>query len=113
MRAILEDVAREDPEFKYSLQRTMVYEAAEIPPDAPLAKIISRHLAEVTGVSSEPCGMIASTDVRNFIIDAGIPAVNFGPGSLKEAHSFNESVSIQELVDCVEILARTAAELLR
>ena len=56
--------------------------------------------------------MLASTDVRNFINDARIPAVNFGPGDLKQPHTFNESIEIQQIQDCARILLLSLAELL-
>ncbi|WP_100333623.1 acetylornithine deacetylase [Bacillus alkalisoli] len=36
--------------------------------------------------------------------DAGIPAAIYGPGELKHAHSINEQVSIQQLVDYTKVL---------
>jgi succinyl-diaminopimelate desuccinylase len=103
----------EDPDFKYQLERIMVYEPAEIPIDSFLATVLRKYAAQISGVSTEPFGMLASTDVRNFINDAGIPAVNFGPGDLQDPHTFNESIEIQQLVDCTKILLLAMSELLR
>jgi succinyl-diaminopimelate desuccinylase len=109
---ILNQLASEDPDFNYQLERTMVYEAAEIPVDSRMAEILRKVAAQVSGASIEPFGMLASTDVRNFIKDAGIPAVNFGPGDLKQPHTFNESIEIQQIQDCARILLLALTELL-
>jgi succinyl-diaminopimelate desuccinylase len=112
IKEILDQLASEDPDFNYQLERTMVYESAEIPVDSRMAEILRKYAAQVSGISKEPFGMLASTDVRNFIKDAGIPAVNFGPGDLKQPHTFNESIEIQQIQDCARILLLALAELL-
>jgi succinyl-diaminopimelate desuccinylase len=112
IKDILDRLASEDPDFSYKLERTMVYESAEIPIDSKMAQVLRKYAARVSGVSTEPFGMLASTDVRNFIKDAGIPAVNFGPGDLKQPHTFNESIEIQQIVDCAKILLLSIGELL-
>jgi len=57
----------------------MLYESAEIPGDSLIANVLRKHAAQISGISKEPFGTIYSTDVRNFINDAKIPAVTFGP----------------------------------
>ncbi|NIM97730.1 MAG: ArgE/DapE family deacylase [candidate division Zixibacteria bacterium] len=112
IRSILNRLASEDPEFKYTLQRTMVYESAEIPTDAFLAQVVRKHAAGVAGVPEEPYGTPFSTDVRNFINDADIDAITFGPGDPNQPHTFTENIKIDEVARCVEILLLTAEELL-
>jgi succinyl-diaminopimelate desuccinylase len=112
LKELLDQLALEDRDFKYQIERTMVYEPAEIPVDSTIAQVLRKYAAQVSSVSKEPFGMVASTDVRNFINDAGIPAVNFGPGDIQQPHTFNESVEIQQVVDCAKILILSMAELL-
>ena len=112
IRGILNQLVSGDPDFKYQLERIMVYEPAEIPIDSFLATVLRKYAAQISGVSTEPFGMLASTDVRNFINDAGIPAVNFGPGDLRDPHTFNESIEIRQMVDCIKILFSAIMELL-
>jgi len=104
LRNILEELTLEDADFKYQIERTMLYESAEIPGDSLIANVLRKHAAQISGISKEPFGTIYSTDVRNFINDAKIPAVTFGPGDVHQAHTFNESIEIQQIVDCVRIL---------
>ncbi len=104
LRNILEELTLEDGDFKYQIEQTMVYESAEIPVDSLIAKVLRKYAAQLSGISKEPFGTMYSTDVRNFINDAKIPAVTFGPGDVHQAHTFNESIEIQQIVDCVKIL---------
>jgi succinyl-diaminopimelate desuccinylase len=112
LREIMEKLALEDRDFKYQIERTMVYESAEIPVDALLANVLRKYAAQISGVPQEPFGTVYSTDVRNFINDAKIPAVTFGPGDVRQAHTFNESIEIKQIVECIKILILTIIELL-
>ena len=90
----------------------MVYESAEIPVDALLANVLRKYAAQISGVPQEPFGTVYSTDVRNFINDAKIQAVTFGPGDVRQAHIFDESIEIKQIVECIKILFLTIIELL-
>ncbi len=112
IRSILDQIASEDPDFHYSIERMMVYEAAEIPSDSHLAQVVRKHAAQITNISQEPYGTAFSTDVRNFINDAHVEAVTFGPGESDQPHTFNESIEIEQVVNCIKILLLTANDLL-
>jgi succinyl-diaminopimelate desuccinylase len=47
-----------------------------------------------------------------FYAERGIPAFAYGPGLLSVAHGPHELVSIDRLVQCAQIYALTAAEIL-
>ncbi len=108
---IVERLRDEDSEFRCEWRRVRLYEAAEIPPDHEIAEVVRRNTAKVTGVYHKPAGTRGSTDQRNFINDAGIPAITWGPGWGK-AHEVDEYVEIRQLVDCAKILVHTILDLL-
>jgi len=112
LHATLKRLGRRDPEFGYDFKRTQLYEPAEIPVKSEIAEVLRRNTQEITGKIRKPYGFIASSDVRNFINDAKIPAVTWGPGDLSQAHTFDESVEIKEMIDASKILALTAYDLL-
>jgi len=111
LREILEKLAFEDRDFQYQIERTMVYESAEVPVDSLLANVLRKYAAQVSGISQEPFGTVYSTDVRNLINDAKIQAVTFGPGDVRNAHTFDENIEIKQMVDCVKIMLLTINEL--
>ena len=43
-------------------------------------------------------------DMRHLVNQGGIPAIIFGPGTIAEAHRPDESIDLQEYVDCIEHL---------
>jgi succinyl-diaminopimelate desuccinylase len=95
-----------------SWERTETYSSAEIPIDHPLAVVFREHSAMVANVSPKPWGIRASTDVRDFINHAGVPAITWGPGSLAQAHTVDEYVDLEEAKDGLEILKRAARTIL-
>ncbi|MFQ5693166.1 MAG: M20/M25/M40 family metallo-hydrolase, partial [Nitrospinota bacterium] len=70
-----------------------------------------RAASQVLGSPQEPTGYVAGTDARLFP-PAGIPAVVFGPGEFSEAHTADESISVDQLVQAARILTLLAADLL-
>jgi len=111
IRSILDGIASQDPDFKYSLDPIMLYESAEIPPDSHLAQVVRKHARQVANVAMEPYGTRFSTDVRNFINDARMEAITFGPGETNVAHTLDEYIEIDQVVKCIKILLLTSCEL--
>lgn len=97
--------------FDVTVERTGHYESAEIPPDAGIARVLRRHANRVAGVDTTPHGKPAATDQRNFVNDAGVPAVIWGPGVAAQAHTVDEWAPIAPVVDAVEILRGVTEEL--
>ncbi|MFQ5759305.1 MAG: M20 family metallopeptidase [Candidatus Bathyarchaeia archaeon] len=111
IEAIIRKLNKEDLDFKCEFEKVMFYESAEIPTDHEIAEVVRKNVKEVTGVTSAPARLLASTDQRNFINDAGIPAISWGPGWMK-SHELDEYVKISQVVDCVKILVLTIFDLL-
>jgi succinyl-diaminopimelate desuccinylase len=95
-----------------SWERTETYASASIPTDHPLAETFREHAAEVAGAPTDPWGIEASTDVRNFVEDAGIPAITWGPGSLEQAHTVDEYIDLDAAEVGMKALGRAATDLL-
>jgi acetylornithine deacetylase len=81
----------------------------------PLVGATVRARDSVLGVAlpppspGAPVNFGAASDA-SFFQAAGIPAVVFGPGDLKVAHSRDESVSLDEVVLAAQALAATVVE---
>ncbi|MFC6731724.1 M20 family metallopeptidase [Haladaptatus sp. DYSN1] len=108
---LVAEVAR-DHDVDISWERIRTYEAAEIDVDSPLADVFRKHSAELGGVDPEPWGIQASTDVRNFVNDAGIEAITWGPGDLSRAHKFDEYIELAEVETGYDVLDRAVREVL-
>lgn len=79
--------------------------------EVPVGQALSRSIAQVTGrpAQFEMCpGLL---EIR-FYAERGIPAFAYGPGLLTVSHGPNEFVPIDRIVECAQVYALTAAELL-
>ena len=88
------------------------FEPAEISADAPLVSHLVRSVERVTGSPGEVYGAPFASDVRNLVNDAGIDAVNFGPGNVTECHCADERVAVDQLGSCARVIVDVAKELL-
>jgi len=103
--ALVEEVEREHG-VTLPWERTETYASASIPTDHPLAETFREHAASVAGALDDPWGIEASTDVRDFVNDAGIPAITWGPERLEQAHTVDEYVDLSAAEAGTEALRR-------
>ncbi len=76
------------PQFeRFSVQ----FEPSEIPGDDPIVDAVRTGRRETGLPNAEPIGATYGTDARHYI-EAGIPAVVFGPGDINEAHYPDETI---------------------
>ena len=109
---MLSEIALSDPEFSYRVAAPRLYESAEIPASLPPVRMLCEEVEAVLGRKAEIWGTPYSTDVRNFINDARIPAVTFGPGQIEQAHTFNESIKTDDLLQGVRVVLGLANKLI-
>jgi len=88
------------------------FEPAEIAIDAPIISYLKSSSKKIFGQSSVVYGAPYSSDVRNLVNDAGIEAVNFGPGNVAECHCSDERVEIKQLEGCARVITDLAEELM-
>ena len=108
IRGVLDPLREADATFRYELSDpTMVCHALDTPVDSPLV-VSFVEAVELTRGAATTAGLAAATDAPQF----GCPAVVCGPGSLVQAHSLDEYVEIDELVDAAAVFAAATIELL-
>jgi acetylornithine deacetylase/succinyl-diaminopimelate desuccinylase family protein len=80
--------------------------ASETPADDPLVETVRAAATQVRGTASLG-GFNAITDARHFRLDADVPTVVFGAGSIEEdAHTVDESVNARDLSDAARVYRR-------
>ncbi|MCC7355470.1 MAG: M20 family metallopeptidase [Anaerolineae bacterium] len=80
------------------------HDAAETPPDSPLATTLLSCVHQVAPdrrLVTCPGG----TDARHFINRYGVPAVIFGPGQLTVAHAVDEFLPVEQWLKAIQALA--------
>jgi succinyl-diaminopimelate desuccinylase len=110
--ALLESIAADVPEFKYSIKDLMVVHPTRTPDDSPVIAALDRALHRVLGRSG---GLVASPgtyDHKHVAAIAGVPhCVAYGPGSLDLAHQPDEYCDIADLVNATKVIALAVMEL--
>lgn len=111
VKGIIKRVEKKNPQAHFELKIDSYLEPSSVDADNPLVGLLKRHTESVMGLSPELTGLSGAT-VTKQLLQKGITAVGFGPGSEKEAHVANESIDVQQLADFVEIMALVCMELL-
>jgi len=81
--------------------------AAEVSAEEPIVRMMLTASADA-GRPSMLSGLDSWHDGATFTRVGGTPAICFGPGDISVAHTIDEFVPIDELVDCAKALALVA-----
>ncbi len=114
IRAKLDAVAAEDPDFVYELEIDPdgSYIAPNITPeDSPLVQAFQKAVRELTGQEPEYFVQWAGMTDGRFYRQHGMDTVGMGPRG-EGAHGANESIKIDDLVKQAQIYALTISDLL-
>jgi acetylornithine deacetylase/succinyl-diaminopimelate desuccinylase family protein len=104
---VLQTLANRHPGFDVSIDVKDWCEPAETADDAPIVTALRAAAGDVLGQPPDETGFTGITDARFYTNDAGVPAVLYGPGSLTVAHTANEHIALDELVDGARVYAQT------
>ena len=82
-----------------------------VPEDSAVGQALARGIQKVTGrpAQFEMCPGLLET---RFYAERGIPAFAYGPGLLSVSHGPDEFVPVDRIVQCAQVYALAAAELL-
>ncbi len=86
------------------------FEPAEIDPDERIVRAV-RGALDSAGHDSAVRGATYGTDARHYI-EAGVPTVVFGPGSIRQAHFPDESIDWAEVSTGIDLLKSAGDEFL-
>jgi acetylornithine deacetylase len=82
------------------------FEPGETALEAPILEELARSHREVLRSESRIRGVSYGSDLRLFTRYAAMPAVLYGPGDVRVAHSANESIPLDEIVAAAEVLTQ-------
>ena len=106
IRTILEDLEREDPEFKWRLRTLLVRDPFEVRPDCRIVEVVRSATEEVCDSAPQLIGDHPWMDSA-LLSAAGIETVVIGPTG-GGAHSSEEWVDLESVTHLATILARSA-----
>jgi len=110
IRKIAEEAAEKTKiDFEVAIRKWIP--PAESDSETEIAKIAVKAVSDKIGRKVKPAGFAGTSDTV-FLVHAGIPTIILGPGSLEQAHSPDEWISVSELADAAEIYASIIAKVL-
>ena len=88
-------------------------EAFEAPHDSPLVRAFNLSVQSVKGARPSLIRKTGTGDMNVIGSRMSIPVVTYGPGDPHKAHTINESVSISEYLDGIEVIKETLRQVKR
>jgi acetylornithine deacetylase len=88
------------------------FDAVEVDPDLPAFTALKAAHAEEFGVEPEQDGAPYGSDVRLLVHEAETPAILYGPGDIRQAHSTDEWIDIDQIVQAARVVTAAAARYL-
>jgi acetylornithine deacetylase len=88
------------------------FDAVEVDPELPAFAALSAAHAEEFGVAPELDGAPYGSDMRLLVHEANTPAVLYGPGDIRQAHSTDEWIAVDEIVQAARVVTAAAARYL-
>jgi putative selenium metabolism hydrolase len=96
----------------YDCRARSSFPAWIMPEDSPLVQATMRSVRETLGYRPRLSRWTFSTDGTYTAGVASIPTVGFGPGEERHAHTLEDRIRLNDVVDAARVYARLAVELL-
>ena len=112
LRAVLQELAREDAEFRADIEFIEDRPVVGISRDEPIARVSAEAFREITGREPTWNGVPGATDGTFLSAWKGIPCLVNGPGPRHIPHQVDEYVEVSELVEAARIYALSAVRYL-
>jgi acetylornithine deacetylase len=100
LRASGDDLEREEP--------SILLPAVETAGDHRLVRVAEEAVAGVLGRAVTAGGVPYGTDASNLSAVGGVPCIVLGPGSIDQAHTDDEWVSLDEVAQAVDLYVEVA-----
>ena len=109
LRERLEPLVKEDTSFRYVLtEPTWLIPANEVPSDDFIVRLLLKAHERVVQKPAQVNCFVGGTDAPHM----GFPAVICGPGSISQAHTTQEFVTVEQLLQAVQIYLWTVLKML-
>jgi len=110
---VLKELRKIIKKFKADFEIIKLHEPMETEENSILIKILKEVYFDVTKRKIIISGKRGWTEASHFRNMLGIDTVILGPGSMKQAHSANEFVKIEEVINCYKIYTNLVKKILQ
>lgn len=101
----IEQIKRTDSDFAFTLEESEYYPPFEQGTDAPVVQALEEACHLVLGEAHHATAPWGAT--AGIFKAAGIPSVLFGPGSIRQAHTAEEYIELEQVVKAAKIYAKS------
>lgn len=115
LQNLVDDISEDDDDLSATVERDPTqglidspHKPLSPPENFPLQDSLEQAHSEVLGRSPKITGATFWTDAAMLSNEADIPSLVYGPGSIKQAHSDNEYVPVDELKAAARVYFQTA-----
>ncbi len=113
IRGLLDEVAREHPDFDYHLRDLWSVAPTMTDADAPVVRALSDEIERVLGTPARHVASPGTYDQKHVVRVGKLGGcVAYGPGILELAHQPDEYVGIDDMVDAAKVMAAATLRLL-
>ena len=106
IRDIIQKVRLENPDFAAGARDVYNMPPLETSSSEPVVDLLCRTVSELTGERQASIGVPYWTDGALLSRSAAIPTCVFGPGDIRVAHSADEYVKLEDVLNSAEIYRR-------
>ncbi len=111
LQDVIDNMKKQDPEFKANMEVLLTGSPIETSQDSPIVTM-TQEVCKSRGISDKPEGYLQASDGR-FYAEKGIPTILLGPGLAELAHSPDEWINIEEVVEATRIYSLLATKVLK
>jgi succinyl-diaminopimelate desuccinylase len=109
---IIAEISKKDLDFKATTSIFLDGEPLDTSPNEPIVKSLEEVYMKVRGTKLPVVGVPYGTEAPIFAEGFKAPACVMGPGDIKQAHTADEYVDTNEVIDAAVIYANVAQKLL-
>jgi acetylornithine deacetylase/succinyl-diaminopimelate desuccinylase family protein len=112
IQEVINELASKDPSIKAATRIFLDGEPLSTSSNEPIVKTLGQVFEELKGTRLPIIGVPYGTEAPIFAKGFAAPTVVFGPGDIKQAHTVDEYVLIDDVTDAATLYALTAQKLL-
>lgn len=112
LHKIIAELSSKDPNLKASTNIFLDGEPLDTSPNEPIVKSLAQVYEKLKGTKLPVIGVPYGTEAPIFAKGFKAPTCVMGPGDIKQAHTSDEYVNTEEVIDAAVIYAHAAKQLL-
>ena len=101
-----------DNRLKFNIEKDIIREAVEVSESEPIVQEVKRAVNKILNINPIVSGMKATTDMSILVNQGNIPSVIYGPGFIKQAHTIDEFIEVERLVESSQVYAEVLLNIL-